>query len=174
MSRGLSVDQKNILDDEVTVHETLLQIQDSDGNNLFWTTGASDVTVTTSTSGGSQLFRTSNTLVEIDNIAEVTWNAENRLAIVLGGDMTDAIGPQTIAPLNYTNYNTRFIFHKIFRSVTDNSITGGDPILLFDGVLIKKTYTVGNTSQTLQLDLISTAQFSDVMSPILQNTGLGA
>lgn len=174
MSRGLTTDQKNILDDDVTIHETLLEITDSDGNTLYWTTGASDVTTTTPTSGGAQFYRTTNTLQEIDNINEVVWNGENRIGIRLAGDMSDAIGPQTQSPLNYRNYDTQFVFYKIFRNVSDNAIASADPILIFNGVLIKKTYIVGPTVETLQLDLISFAKFNNIMSPILQNTGLGA
>lgn len=174
MSRGLSTDQKNLLDDEVTIHETLIELTDENNAVMTWTTGASDVTVTTNTSGGPKLYRTNNIFQGIDRINEVTWNGENRIGIVLVGDMSERLVPSLIAPLNFRNLVTVIRVYKLFRTVSDNSVSIADPIKLFDGVLVKKTYTVSNIVEKLQLEFIANKKLGRIVSSVITQHGLGA
>jgi len=172
MTRGLVSAQTNILDDVVVQSEILLQIQ-YNSQNAFFTTGGVDTTATTDTSSGSQVFRTSNLITGFSTIYEKPFGVENRIAVIMGGDVTSAMSPFGITPLAFVNNETRFILHKLFRNVTTNTVESADPIKLFDGRLVKKNYTVGELTKTLVLEIQNKLVFSNKTSNILTNSGLG-
>ena len=142
MTRGLSTAQKNLLDDDVNVIETLIQM-DYDGSSNFFTMGSSETTATTTSSGGSQTFTPldDNPILEISPIVEKPVYVENRVGIKIGGDMTVAIGNISTLPLLYQNGTLIIYIHKLFRNITTNAVESADPILVFAGELAKKQLT---------------------------------
>lgn len=171
MTRGLVSAQTNILDDNAVIVETLLQIV-LNNVSVFLTTGQTNTIATTSTSGGSQTYQISD-IGSISEIIDTDFTTENRIAINFFGNPTVAISPHTTTPLNYPNYDTRFIIHKLFRNLSDNQVASADPILVFDGILVKKMYTFGSEERNLTFECIQKTRFSDNKSNFLNNNGLG-
>lgn len=173
MSRGLTANQIGYLDDNATIHETLVQIT-YNGNSVYYTTGMADISVATDTSGGTQTFVTANDIKSVDQVPEVPFGAEIRVGMLLTGDFTQNLGALGVTALELPNIDTAIYIHKVFRNVSDYTLWSENPIKLFQGVLTKKTYTVGATLAELQLEIVSKTQFQNKKSVIKLPKGLGA
>ena len=172
MSRGFTSAQNTILATNAIIVENLLQIQ-YNGSDVFLTSAPHDTSATTTTSGGAQTFIENHTWAGFSEINDQVFASENRIAIYFEGDMTATFGSFSTAPIDFVNSDTRFIIHKLFRNASDNSIVSADPILIYDGNLVKKTYTVGGDIERLQLDCVTIPK-SYAVFPILTLSGLGA
>lgn len=155
MSRGLSSAQITVLGKNSIVVESLLEISNA-GSTVYLTSAPYNTVATTLTSGGSQTYIKNHTWSGSSQIDDKRFAAQNKIAIFFEGDMSATFGGFSLAPLDFINNTTRFRLYKIFRDSTTNAIESADPILVFDGVLAKKTYIVGATRETLQCDCITT------------------
>lgn len=170
MTRGLSAGQINVLDDNAIIVETLIQIV-LNNVSVFFTDGQTDTTATTLTSGGSQIFQVGK-FSNISQIKDTDFTTEFKVAIQYGGDPAIALSPISTIPLNYPNLTTRFIFNKLFRNLSDNTILSA-PIQVFDGTLVKKTYITSNEEKYLTFDLLQKSRFASTYSPFLNSNNLG-
>lgn len=173
MTRGLTTAQKSYLDDNAVIHETLIQIS-YDGNSVFYTSGLADVSgISTSYSGGTQTWVATNNIQNIDTIVEKTFGITAPQALLFTGDMSVTLGALGVSALDLPNIDTNFYIHRIFRNVSTYTVWGEDPIELFAGILIKKTYTVGIDTELLQLDLQNKSRFYNKVSQLKILKGLG-
>jgi len=174
MTRGLTATQKGYLDDNAVIHETLVQISYG-GNSVYYTTGLADLTgVSTNYSGGTQTWSANNTIQNVDTIIEKTFGVTAPQALIMTGDMGATLGALGVSALNLPNIDTEFYIHRIFRNLSTYAEWGEDPIELFAGVLVKKSYTVGVDTEVLQLDLQNKSRFYSKVSQLKVLKGLGA
>lgn len=174
MTRGLTATQKSYLDDNAVIHETLVQISYG-GNNVFYTTGLADLSgVSTSYSGGAQTWVATNNIQNVDTIVEKTFGVTAPQAMIFTGDVGATISALGVSLLDLPNIDTKFYIHRIFRNISTYAEWGEDPIELFAGVLVKKTYTVGKEEKKLQIDLLNKSKFYNKVSQLKILKGLGA
>ena len=174
MTRGLTATQKSYLDDNAVIHETLVQISYG-GNSVFYTTGLADLTgVSTIYSGGARTWSATNDIQNVDTIVEKTFGVTAPQALIFTGDMGATLGALGVSALDLPNIDTKFYIHRVFRNVSTYAEWGEDPIELFAGILVKKTYTVGIDTEILQLDLLNKSRFYNKVSQLKILKGLGA
>lgn len=154
MSRGLTSAQTTLLAQNSLVIENLLEI--SIGASTVYLTSASyDTIATTATSGGAQTFTADHTWSGMSDVPDKVYTTQNKIALFFEGDMTATFGGFATAPINFANGTTIFRLYKLFRNTETYAIESADPILIFDGILAKKTYIVSDVVEKLQLDLIT-------------------
>lgn len=155
MSRGLSAGQLSVLGTGPVIVENLLEIT-LGSSAVYLTSAAHNTVATTLTSDGAKTYIRNHTWSGFSDINDKRFAAQNKLAIFFAGDMTATFGGFSTAPIDFVNNTTRFRLYKMFRNASTNAIESADPILVFDGVLAKKTYVAGSTTEQLQCDCITT------------------
>lgn len=162
MTKGLDAGQVTLLESAVFLSETLVEIEAA--SNYYYTTGGIDIVATTDTSGGSQTFLSRSLIDEISPIPELTLSVNQKLGIVFTG--TDLSIPQT-----FVN-GTTVRLYKVFRDTSTYAIKSSDPILAFEGQIIKRTLRGSRFNQTLQFDLISVQGLAGRYSSVKNNKGI--
>jgi hypothetical protein len=171
MTRGLTSGQISYLENNATINETLIQIS-YNGNSVYYTTGLSDISATTDFTDGAKTFVTNPYVENIDNLPEVPFGNENRAAVLFTGNMGTTISALGVSPLEFVNVDTKFYIHRIYRTLSDYSLWTEDPISLYTGFLVKKTYNVGATFERLQLELMNRHRIRTV-SPLFADRSKG-
>jgi len=171
MTRGLDASQISFIEDNATINETLMQI-DYNGNSVYYTTGISDIDVETSTSNGVKTFVINPFFKSLDVIPELPFGNTARSAITFTGEVENTITALGVSPFGFVNVETKVHLHRLYRNINDFTVGSADPIELYSGFLVKKTYTVGKTTKTLQLEFMNRHRIRTV-SPLFSEKAFG-
>lgn len=143
MSRGLNATQIGFLEAKATAHEYLVEILYTTASDLFYTTGSSNVAVSTATSGGSQTFIANNQVSLISDIEESYELTSSNITLEI------ATSDQTFLTNLASEYKKAQVnVYVMFRNTTTNNADTTNIIQLFKGTI--STFGVnGGTTQNI-------------------------
>lgn len=173
MSRPLTSGQIQRLQDNPYIVDTLVEI-----GSYFFTTGDKDVSMSTTTSGGTQTFTAINGLQVIGSIQELYKPSTSTVNLQFGtfdqSFVDDIANTQTVY-LNATEtsltrtehryYDTDVVIHKLYRNAISTVPDTSNYITLFNGKVSGIDLTLTEDSQVLNIRTSSLfADFNRVIS----------
>lgn len=146
MSRGLTTAQANAVNNANNYQtEFLVEILTGQGTNYFYTTGFSDVTQTSVTSG-SQTFLASNQLSLVGPLQENYDPNGNELTIQWNTTDTALVGI-----LRQKFLKTRIVISLLFRDPSTNAVVSNANILMYDGYVTSLNVLGSLEEQTIEM-----------------------
>lgn len=123
----------------------------SDGGTKFLTNGQYPVTLSTTTSGGSQTFQANGEFVSFEMVNETDEARVNEINIILSGVSTTF----TNLFLNNDYVERRIVIYRSFRDSNNAAIDS--PVMLFDGEI--KNFAVNDKQDTSEVVIKSASVF---------------
>jgi hypothetical protein len=143
--RGLNATQISYIESREAVYEYLVEINYDGITDLSYTTGGSNVTVTTTT-GGSQTFTPNNSLKLITDIVEsYNLNASNVTLEFASSDAT------LLTNLTTTPLKTFVTIYLMFRNTTTNAADTSNIIQIFRGRIAEISVKGGQTENVITI-----------------------
>lgn len=146
MARTLSSSNLASLSSETIVVEDLLEIYTGAGVNYFYTTGNSNITVSTPTQPAGQSFIYQNGITIIGNMVESFIPTESEIILTI-----DTLDNTIITNLETKLQKCRLVIYKMFRDSTTNAADTTNLITIFDGTAASMDISAGDSGQSVQV-----------------------
>lgn len=146
MSRGLSTNSRTALDRTAFVSETLIEITLANDSQLFYTTGHSNVTLSTPTRPVATTFLATNQVAVVGSLRESYDPLQGDFILQI--DTTDT---SLISSLSTNFLKIRVVAYKMFRDSSTNAADTANIIQLYDSTVTDCTVQGGLDELSIQL-----------------------
>ena len=153
MSRSLPSAITDELEKDSLRYIDLIEVHfdSADGGTKFLTNGPYPVSLSTSTSGGSQTFQANGEFISFELVNETDEARINEINIILSGVSTTF----TNLFLNNDYVERRIVIYRSFRD--SNNVAIDSPVMLFDGEI--KNFSINDKEDTSQVVIKSASVF---------------